>query len=348
MGALLHKPSQSTYRSWELTSVNTNDYIEFAEDTRITVLTYAGRAVRILSSFSWLSDRVRYSCSGFYRQRLTECFYLGSKTTWTNVLSVLTEYSIDSRAVLHWSALEPSCIADVYNLFRAISDDIALPYSDYSSSLFLRAGSPGVLNNYCYKFNLKNLAPNLEFSLASFGRLSRTSEAAAPLDIPTSIKETEKTFFEGGHSFFDQTDKSFSVLVQTEAVTSIAAKSVYFGSHGYVNASRASLVVPLLMPYERTNSATGTAFIRGPLNAKSPHEISTILIQLYSLAVGNWSYRRPESFNYGFLTTKVIKREVFLYESSCRSLYNRGWFSRLNFSNLQPELIISDIQWLIK
>lgn len=336
MGALLSKPNSNLYRTWELTPYSTTNYLEFTQDNRLTVYTANNKAVRILSSFNWISNRIRYSFDGLHKQRLNSCFYENEKISWYKALSVLTELTVLKKVVLHWSSLEPECINNIYHYLLKVSSYLSIPYSNYSSLSFLKNDKPKSINTY--KWNLKELHPLVNINSEVINNYN--SEP-----IPTSIQETELNPVNLGTNFFTLNSEITTVLVQTEQLSSFNKNSIYFGTHGYINANNFKLVIPTLLPYERENFYTGKPFLKGPKNAKDYHEISTIAIQLYSLAVGNWSYRRKKSFRYKFKTYKFIKFNLLKDSCSSKIMYKKFSFNKfLNFSNLSPELIVSDIQ----
>lgn len=335
MGALLSKPNSNLYRTWELTPYSTSNYLEFVSDNRLTVYTANNKAVRILSSFNWISNRTRYSFDGFHKQRLNSCFYENKKVSWYTGLSVLTELTVLKKVVLHWGSLEPECIYNIYHFLLKIASSVSIPYSNYSNLNFLKSNSLNYIKTY--KWNLKESHPLLNI-------LSEQSITGYP--IPTSIDETEVNPLNLGSNFFNLNITEITpVLVQTEQFFSTSVNSVYFGTHGYVNADKFKLVIPSLLPYERDNFYTGKPFLKGPLKAKDYHEISTIAIQLYSLAVGNWAYRRKKSFRYKFITRKKINYNLLKDYCSSKLMYKKFSFNKfMHFSNLSPELIVSNIQ----
>jgi len=352
MGALLSKPTANLYRTWELTPFSTTNYLEFTSDNRLTVYTANNKAVRILSPFNWISNRIRYSFDGFHKQRINSCFLDNKKVSWYTGLSALTQLVVKNKVVLHWSALEPGCISSIYHFLLLVSDSVSVPFSNYSSLNFLKDSTNYELELNTkklntFKWNLKETNPLfLQNSDILIENVSIVGNNNSSLPIPTSIDETEINPLNLGSNFFSLTNNSVTtVLVQTEQFTSSTENSIYFGTHGFANAQKLKVVLPTLLPYERSNFYTGKPFLKGPKFAKDYHEISTIAIQLYSLAVGNWAYRRKKSFRYKFKKKKLINYKTLKNSCSTKLVYKKFHFSRfLHFSNLSPELIISDIQ----
>lgn len=167
MGALLSKPTANLYRTWELTPFSTTNYLEFTSDNRLTVYTANNKAVRILSPFNWISNRIRYSFDGFYKQRLNSCFFNNKKVSWYVGLSALTELTVKNKTILHWSALEPNCISSVYNFLLLVSDTVSLPFSNYSNLSFFKDLNNLEItkkNRHTFKWSLKETNPLLLIS----------------------------------------------------------------------------------------------------------------------------------------------------------------------------------------
>jgi len=288
MGALLSKPIASSFRVWDLTSFKTIDYLNTLSETSINVYLFANKPVRILPVDTWISDRLRFSFDGWYRQRLSSCYHNGIKISWFKALALFSSLTLQKRVAFHWSSVESGLVRPFLTLL-AMTGSLVLPYTNLNSSV-IRVRE-NLISKTSYRWSLHDNYPTYLNSsgVKTFlyrSNLNLTLQTGLQ-SVLTSAEETEE--YPLGGTFSSQVS-DISCLVQTEALTS--QNFIYFGTHGYINAQRAKLAIPILMAYERTNDLTGNYFVKGPLFSRSLVQISFVLSQLYS----KYFYGKPDSF----------------------------------------------------
>lgn len=278
LGALISKPTASSFRTWDLIAYKTVDY-QTLNLPEITVYTFANKAVRILPVSGWISDKTRFSFDGWTRQRLTSCFINGTKTSWFKALAYLLKALVNKKICLHWSSLDPNSIIPVLKILNSIGS-VSLPYTNLVGN---RSSTIENLSNASsFRWSLNESFPTLDFlNSKSFCYKDYSDQTLTKVfriqPIITSSEETEDSYLSGSFS----SEFSKICLVQTELLT--ANDFIYFGTHGYVNAEHSSLVIPTLLPYERYSSITGRSFLKGPLNARSLSAFSVSLMQIINL-----------------------------------------------------------------
>lgn len=377
MGALIAKPSQGDHRIWDLRPHQAVSYFEFTSDPRIVVYTFARRAVRVLSGFGWISDGTRYSYDGWYRQRLVDCYVEGSKTDWAAGLSLLSQSVLDRPVAFHWGSTEREAFYSVYRFLESCASAVYLPYS-ITSSLTLRnitsleENSHNIQTRFALGWSPREVAPTLndnllssfiEHSLVTPAELlanrgyiglqdRQVSTESVVHSAPTSYQETETTNFAGGFNRGDapnlKEDQACTcVFLQTEAV-STENPSVYLGTHGFVSASTAVGVLPVLLPYERSSPFLGRAFLRGPSAARTAEEVTSTLLQIYSFSSDNGSQKDRSRYLYKLISGEGrynLYREVFVLDRLAQQeQLDQRW---LLFYNLSPEFAVSELQQCI-
>lgn len=278
MGALISKPTASSFRTWDLTAYKTIDY-QTLNLPEITVYTFANKAVRILPVTGWISDKTRFSFDGWTRQRLTSCFIDGVKVTWFKTFAYLLKTLVNKQISLHWSSLDPSSIIPVLKILNFIGS-VSLPYTNLVGNR--RSTIMNLSHSSCFRWSINESFPTLSYlDSKSFCYKDYSDQTITKTfriqPIVTSSEETESSFLSG--SFTSAFSKI--CLVQTELLT--ANDFIYFGTHGYINAARSSLVIPTLLPYERDSSTTGRSFLKGPTNSRSLSSLSVSLFQVMNL-----------------------------------------------------------------
>lgn len=309
MGALLSKPIASSFRVWDLTPCKTVDYMDNLNRTPITVYLFANKPVRILPTDTWISDKLRFSFDGWYRQRLSNCYYKGVKISWFRALAIFSSMTVQKSVALHWSSIESGLISSFLSLLSKTSN-ITLPYTNLNSSVNdvkknLKTSSSyrwSLYENYPTFIDSREVTNFLYSSLEN--KKSYTILNKNLQNILTSVEETELNPITGS---FSAIKADVNCFVQTEAVTSLDS-FIYFGTHGYINAQKASLAIPLLMAYERSNNVTGDYIVKGPHLSRSLISISFVLSQLYSKyfrdSYSNFTIKKPYTFETFQLTEK--------------------------------------------
>lgn len=302
MGALLSKPIASSFRVWDLTPFKTVDYMDNLSRTPITVYLFANKPVRILPTDTWISDKLRFSFDGWYRQRLSNCYYKGVKVSWFRALAIFSSMTIQKNVALHWSSVESGLITSFLS-FISKTSNLSLPYTNLNSSV--NNVKKNLNHNSTYRWSLYENYPTFIGSRDMNTLLYSSLENKKSITISnknlqnvlTSVEETEENPIVGSFSNSDKVD--INCFVQTEAFTSVN-NFIYFGTHGYINAQKASLAIPMLMSYERSNNITGEYIVRGPSLSRSLVSISFVLSQLYSKyfidSYQNFTIKKPYTF----------------------------------------------------
>jgi len=278
MGALLAKPIASSFRVWDLTSFITIDYLNNINRTPITVYLFGNKPVRILPTVTWISDKLRFSFDGWFRQRLTHPYIKGFKVSWVRALSVFTKSVMNNKISFHWSSVESGLITSFISFLSRVSE-VSLPYTNLKGSVSQVKQN---LSNLSYRWSVNEVYPTVLESYTSFLYKTLTQTKTKTildnnlLPILTSVEETELTPLP---DCYTNVKSAIACLLQTEAVT--ASNFIYLGTHGYINAQGSKLSLPILSPYERTNPVTGNYFVKGPLDSRSLVSFSFTLLQLY-------------------------------------------------------------------
>lgn len=328
VGALISKPTASSFRTWDLIAYKTIDY-QTLNLPEITVYTFANKAVRILPVSGWISDKTRFSFDGWTRQRITSCFINGTKSSWFKAFAYLLKNLVNRTISLHWSSLEPNAITPVLKILNSIGS-VALPYTNLVGN---RSSTISNLSNSSsFRWSINESFPTLDFlnskSFCYKDHSEQTFTKAFRIQpIITSAEETESSSLSG--SFISNFLKV--CLVQTELLT--ANDFIYFGTHGYLNAQHASLVIPTLLPYERYSPETGRSFLKGPLNSRSLSAFSVALMQVINLFD-----KSPKNF--------LVKR-TFEYEFVQKKLLIKVSNNHFRFVRQAPELASSPIVQMV-
>lgn len=306
MGALISKPTASSFRTWDLIAYKTVDY-QTLNLPEITVYTFANKAVRILPVSGWISDKTRFSFDGWTRQRLTSCFVNGVKTSWFKTFAYLIKTLVNKHICLHWSSLDPNSIIPVLKMLNSIGS-VSLPYTN------LIGNRQSTIENLSYatsfRWSVTESFPTLDFLNSktfcyrdySDHTITKTFRLQP---IITSSEETENSRISGSFG----SDFSKVCLVQTEMLT--AKDFIYFGTHGYINAEYSSLIIPTLLPYERYSSITGRAFLKGPVNSRSLLAFSVSLMQTISLFSKNpLKFQIQKTFEFEFVEKKLLLNTI--------------------------------------
>jgi len=308
MGALLAKPIASSFRVWDLTSFTTVDYLNNLSLTPLKVYLFGNKPVRVLPVTTWISDKVRFSFDGWLRQRLTSCYFKGSRVSWSKALSIFTYSMLNKRVSFHWSSVESGIATCFIDLLSRISE-LSLPYTNIIGSS--SRVNEKITSSIAYRWSLNEVYPTVLETSQSFLYKSLSQNNSKTLysfyyqPIITSVEETELTPLIGS---FSNLKSHTSCFLQTETVTS--QNFIYTGTHGYINAQNAFLALPLLSPYERSNHVTGKYFIKGPVNSRSLINFSFVLFQLYSyyfnLKTNEFALTKPYIFRNALLDVKVL------------------------------------------
>ena len=336
MGALLSKPIASSFRVWDLTPCKTVDYMDNLNRTPITVYLFANKPVRILPTDTWISDKLRFSFDGWYRQRLSNCYYKGVKISWFRALAIFSSMTIQKSVSLHWSSVESGLVSSFLSLLSKTSN-INLPYTNLNSSI--SNVRENLKNSSSYRWSLYENYPTFidsrevtNFLYTSLeNKKSYTVLNKGLQNILTSVEETEQNPITGSFSNSSKTD--VNCFVQTEAFTSLD-NFIYFGTHGYINAQKASLAIPLLMAYERSNNVTGDYIVKGPTLSRSLVSISFVLSQLYAKYFvdnySNFTIKKPYTFETLSVTEKF-------------SNFSFNFSSSLSFFRQPPQYEVSPL-----
>lgn len=324
MGALISKPTASSFRTWDLVAYKTVDY-QTLNLPEITVYTFANKAVRVLPVSGWISDKTRFSFDGWTRQRLTSCFIHGSKVSWFKTFAYLLKSLVNKQISLHWSSLDPSSIIPVFKILNFLGS-VSLPYTNLVGNRQFAIENLSRANSF--RWSVNESFPTLNFlntkSFCYRDHLDQTITRTFRLQpIITSSEETENSCLTGSfNSNFSKT-----CLVQTELLT--ADDFIYFGTHGYINAQRSSLVIPTLLPYERFSSLTGRSFLKGPLTSRSLSALSVTLMQII-----RFFDKKPQKFlikkSYDF---ELVEKKILLNNTK----------NNFRFVRQAPELASSPI-----
>lgn len=371
MGALLPKPSAQSYRNWDSTVYMAYNYFDIGERPVFHLLTVPSysqtKVIKISPAGGWISNRVRFSYDGLQRQRITRCYIGGEKATWAEAFSLLFEYFSNKDIFFHWSSLEPAGVRPIIKLAQQFGSSISLPFGSlYGSknqyyddpngcisitqgwSLFDEAPVYSALFDISsYEINsfskrLSNLSNQINFFGRAFTLNRKLNQVAEParLDfLQTTSFQTEETSVAGSShkKMFRNKKKATVCFVQTEHVTvpKNSYKSVYFGTHAYVNIQRIFLLFPSLLPYERKNFVTEFAFLQGPRHARSYFSYYTTFIQLCAASVSIFKCSAQGMFFRGY--PEFISSDISIKSEDSSSL-------NLHFTRLAPELAISNIQ----
>jgi hypothetical protein len=302
MGALISKPTASSFRTWDLIAYKTVDY-QTLTLPEITVYTFANKAVRILPVSGWISDKTRFSFDGWTRQRLTSCFMNGVKVSWFKTFAYLIKNFVNRQVSLHWSSLDPNSILPVLKILNFLGS-VSLPYTNVLGN---RSNTiKNLSTSTSFRWSVNENFPTLSFlNSKSFCYKEYSTETITKTfriqPIVTSSEETENSYLPGSFTC----NFSRTCLVQTELLTS--NKFIYFGTHGYINAQRCSLIIPTLLPYERYSDLTGRSFIKGPINSRSLASFSVSLMQLMTLFNRrSQQFFIKKTFDFEFIEKKLL------------------------------------------